>query len=967
VWDLIAHDQASATFRRVGASAGAAGVETEAMGGKFAKAGAVVATGAAVAAVAAVAVGVAATKMAADFQSATTLLVTGAGESEKSIGLVRDGLLAMAPAVGMGPEALATAMFQVESAGFHGAAGLTVMKAAAEGAKIGGADATVVANGLTTALTDYHLPANRAAEVTSKLVATVAAGKTTMGDLSASLSTILPFASSFGVSLNDVAGAMATMTGEGIDAATASTMLKFTMMSMANETPKGLTALKSIGMSAQQLKDDLSKKGVGGALQDVTDAIGKKFPAGSVAATHALAAIVGGTRGMGSALALTGTHAATLTANIKSISGATTEADGGVKGWALTQKDLNFQFDRAKSLISSIAITIGDKLIPYVTAAVAGFNNFVAAVQKSFSGGGISKVFTDFGAKISAELPIIAAKLAAWGKAFVEWIAPMIPPFLAKLGNLLVRVGNWLIAALPVIAARLAKWGAAFAAWIGPIIGPVLLALGKFRLKMEIWLYTVALPAIVKQLGKWALAFVKWIGPMIPPFIVEMGKLLLKLGGWLGTVALPAIVTKLGQWAAAFIKWVGPAATKLIIELGQLLNKLTVWAITVALPAIILKLATWAGAFFRWVGPASAKMIGELVILGAKLFYWLGTTALPRIVSEVGKWALALVKWIPGAALKLVTEGGKLTDGLLRGLQAAPGKIFDAIKAVGGLIIRAVKDFFGIKSPSTIMAGLGGHIIGGLIQGIIKNKDQVPKLLGKVFGDVKSGIGGVLGWLGSQGGGLLGKVLGGAGNLGKAFGSLFTGGGAGGGGGAMQWMPQISQVLGMLGQPMSLAAGVLRRIMFESGGNPNAINLTDSNAQAGHPSQGLMQTIPSTFAAYAGPFAGLGITNGLANIYAGLNYAIHRYGSVAAIDPLVMPSGYDTGGMLNPGATGRNFGKLPERVLSGTQTQAFERLVASLERGGSGDLLSELQGLRADIRALPRSYQMGQRQMAGAQ
>jgi len=194
------------------------------------------------------AVGVASVKMAADFQSATTLLTTGAGESEKNIKAVRDGLIAMAPAVGIGPTALAKAMFMVESAGFHGAAGLTVMKAAAEGAKIGGADATVVANGLTTALTDYHLPASQAAVVTSKLVATVAAGKTTMQDLSAALSTILPFASSFGVSLNDITGAMATMTGEGIDAATSATMLKFTMMSMANETPKGLKALASIGI-----------------------------------------------------------------------------------------------------------------------------------------------------------------------------------------------------------------------------------------------------------------------------------------------------------------------------------------------------------------------------------------------------------------------------------------------------------------------------------------------------------------------------------------------------------------------------------------------------------------------------------------------------------------------------------------------------------------------------------------------
>ncbi|MFI5039809.1 MAG: phage tail tape measure protein, partial [Solirubrobacterales bacterium] len=163
----------------------------------------------------ALAVGGVSLKMGMDFQAATTQLVTGAGESEKNIGMVRKGLLDMAPAVGMGPQALAKAMFLVESAGFHGAAGLQVMKAAAEGAKVGGADATVVANGLTTALTDYHLPAQQAANVTSQLVATVAAGKTNMQDLSGSLSAVLPAASAAHVGLAQVLGALGTMTGEG--------------------------------------------------------------------------------------------------------------------------------------------------------------------------------------------------------------------------------------------------------------------------------------------------------------------------------------------------------------------------------------------------------------------------------------------------------------------------------------------------------------------------------------------------------------------------------------------------------------------------------------------------------------------------------------------------------------------------------------------------------------------------------
>jgi len=163
---------------------------------------------------------------------------------------------------------------------------------------------------------------------------------------------------------------MATMTGEGVAAANASTMLRFTMMSMANESPKGKKALASIGMTAQQLKDDLSSKGVGGALAVVTEQIAKHFPAGSVKATQALAAIAGGTRGMGAALALTGTHAKDLIANTKSIANAAVEAGGHVKGWALTEETLAAKMEAAKAGIAATAIKIGTALIPYVLKAI---------------------------------------------------------------------------------------------------------------------------------------------------------------------------------------------------------------------------------------------------------------------------------------------------------------------------------------------------------------------------------------------------------------------------------------------------------------------------------------------------------------------------------------------------------------------------------------------------------------------
>ena len=68
-------------------------------------------------------------------------------------------------------------------------------------------------------------------------------------------------------------------------------------------------------------------------------------------------------------------------------------------------------------------------------------------------------------------------------------------------------------------------------------------------------------------------------------------------------------------------------------------------------------------------------------------------------------------------------------------------------------------------------------------------------------------------------------------------------------------------------------------VEHESGWNPNSINLDDSNAANGHPSQGLMQTIPETFKQYAIDGYNTNIDDPLSNLVAGIRYAAARYPS----------------------------------------------------------------------------------------
>ncbi|HLU60247.1 MAG TPA: transglycosylase SLT domain-containing protein [Pseudonocardia sp.] len=95
-------------------------------------------------------------------------------------------------------------------------------------------------------------------------------------------------------------------------------------------------------------------------------------------------------------------------------------------------------------------------------------------------------------------------------------------------------------------------------------------------------------------------------------------------------------------------------------------------------------------------------------------------------------------------------------------------------------------------------------------------------------------------------------------------------------GGLDGWIAEALQILEL---PQKLAPAVKNIVMKESGGNPRAVNNWDANARRGTPSQGLMQTIPSTYKRYVHPdLKDRPITDPVANITAGIRYMIDTYG-----------------------------------------------------------------------------------------
>jgi SLT domain-containing protein len=213
-----------------------------------------------------------------------------------------------------------------------------------------------------------------------------------------------------------------------------------------------------------------------------------------------------------------------------------------------------------------------------------------------------------------------------------------------------------------------------------------------------------------------------------------------------------------------------------------------------------------------------------------------------------------------------------IAGNFLSGLGSAGGVIENLIG--GGL--RKVEGLFG-KGAKAVFDGVWDHAIEPLVSKFLDGDSAVDRLGEAAMANIKKGIDKYLSTLGQTG-----PTTG----ISKPV-TAFTG--------------TILQVLKMLKQPAGDLNTVLAQMTTESGGNEDAVNRTDINWIEGHPSVGLMQVIGPTFDTYAGPYRDVGpflygvSTNPLANIYAGLNYATHRYGE-GWTSVLGHGHGYYTGG-----------------------------------------------------------------------
>lgn len=161
---------------------------------------------------------------------------------------------------------------------------------------------------------------------------------------------------------------------------------------------------------------------------------------------------------------------------------------------------------------------------------------------------------------------------------------------------------------------------------------------------------------------------------------------------------LPLIITSLVDGLTGALPQIVQAAITLLMGIIQAIPDIVV-AIAENLPQIITAIASGLAQAIPQIFTAAKDLLWQLIL------------AVPDIVVGIGQAVPDIIA------------------GIVNGLIGGIGAVKDAALELGSGILNGIKSFFGINSPSTVMAEQGDYLVQGLINGLAEMPDQMMQTL----------------------------------------------------------------------------------------------------------------------------------------------------------------------------------------------------------------------------------------------
>lgn len=417
-------------------------------------------------------------------------------------------------------------------------------------------------------------------------------------------------------------------------------------------------------------------------------------------------------------------------------------------GILVALQGVNAELLIAVGVIALIAVAIAgawkyseqfrDSVLNAVNRIKKAVEKVVAAIKKALTPivELVKNVFTMLQGLIAQLFELVGSILAK----IIDWIAPVI----TIIGNFLSDV----ITVLGTIIGYIAKLLTPLINGIGKIISTILECLQKIWNTLSDAL-SPAFEAIWKVVSK----IFETIGNLLQTIVDALSPAIDALAEAFGTIldAVARIVSAIVDALAPVIQVIAEALGGIITVLAEIVG-----AVVDALAPAIKLIGDVLGAIFGVIAKIVDLVCGVLkpvidVICGA--------------LKAIGDVINNIFNGVKNLTSKAVETGKNIIQGIGTGIKNAATGLWNGIKNVGNNIVNGFKNFFGIHSPSKLMASeIGEYLPAGIDEGM---KDAMPALLssaedqmGNLVDTVKDGAAEANGAIAGSGMPLLSEVSG---------------------------------------------------------------------------------------------------------------------------------------------------------------------------------------------------------------
>ena len=364
------------------------------------------------------AAGAAGVKMATDLESSFSKIENLVGITGKALDDFKTSVKNVSSETGKSQQELSEALFTVSSAGLRGAEATEVLERSAKASAIGLGDTQQIAQALTGVMQAYGKSGMTAAQATDTLTAIVREGNLEAEALAPTLGRVVGIASQLGVSFEEVGANIATFTRLGVPAEEAVVGLRGIMASFLKPTADAKNALATLGMTAEDLRNQVSEEGLQATLANLM----QSFEGND----EALTSVFGNVRALSAVLGTAGAQGETYAAVLDNISNSTGIVDEGFENVSQTS---GFKFQQTLNSLRNAGIELGNALLPLVTKIAT----FVTTAINSFR---------DLSTETKTAILTLTAIVAASGPIMsgIGFIATAIGALLSPVGLIIVGI-----------------------------------------------------------------------------------------------------------------------------------------------------------------------------------------------------------------------------------------------------------------------------------------------------------------------------------------------------------------------------------------------------------------------------------------------------------------------------------------------------------------------------------------------